>query len=171
MSGDSCHSVNVEASIASFNEGKFVFVAYSHGSPSALVSTADQMGYLNSNNSHLFGCSLVYTNSCYSALELKDSLINSNCYAYVGYKGKVRLPDSVEDEDIFITCENKGLVHFLNTSDTLTESVKLMIDYYWEQYYRYIEEDNFVTAGILRHNVDLLVIHDERSITKHDLYN
>lgn len=160
INGQDCHPAAVEAAITSLQEKPFVFVGYSHGKHDALVSTAAQDGYVNSKNAYCFGTSLFYTTSCLSARTLKQLLIESNCYAYVGYNDNIEVPVSAQDQRIFITCENRALVHFLTTDDTLTESVAVMEKYHKQQFNAYLESQEYVTGSLLMQNFSCLVFHD-----------
>lgn len=171
LNGERCQACDVETEISSFNQQAFILVAYSHGTANALFSSVTQTGYVTLTNAYYFGKSLIYTNSCLSALELKDALVHEKCYGYVGYDGEVELPDSIIDEEIFITCENKALVHFLNTDSSLTESVEVMRNHYRTQFNEYIEQDMFVTAGSLFRNLGHLVAYDSQELMRSHLEN
>lgn len=169
LTGHNCHADAIVAAISSFNQQPFVFVGYSHGSKTALISTVAQDGYVNTSNAYHFGTSLFYTTSCSSGLQLKDSLLISGCFAFVGYDDKVIVPENEEDQKIFIACENRALVHFLNTDDTLAESVAVMREQHKQQWDDYLNRDEYVTASLLLQNLDCLVWEDRGALRRKQL--
>ncbi|AMJ65955.1 hypothetical protein [Hymenobacter sp. PAMC 26628] len=169
ITGENCHSDAVVDAIIAFDQQPFVFVGYSHGNKSALISTVAQNGYVSVNNAHHFGTSLFYTTSCSSAVELKGKLIEANCFAYVGYDDKVIVPENEQDQQLFITCENTALVHFLNSDDTLAESVEVMRQRHWAQYNEFLNRDEYVTASLLMQNLDCLAWEDTGSLRRSQL--
>ncbi|WP_426582694.1 hypothetical protein [Mucilaginibacter sp. R-33] len=171
LNGDLCTATEVEKNITSFGGGKFILVAYSHGCEDALVSSADANGYIHAGNSYFFGSSLVYTNCCHSAIKLKDSLIGAGCLGYVGYDDDVRLPENEADDILFIACENSGLIHFLNTGDTLSDSVEVMKSKYRDQYKSFLGQKMNVAAAFLLRNLNSLTFHDDGSLTREILEN
>lgn len=163
LSGENCQPINVQDTIASFQESqqqKFILVAFSHGTADALISTYAPEGYINSSNSYFFGTSLIYTNSCFTGLSLMQSLIDNNCHGYVGYTGSVKLPESTEDQLVFIACENSGLIEFINSNNTLTNSISYMKSYYEVRIEEYFDNDMGITASLLEGNLKQLVFHD-----------
>ena len=133
LNGNKCTAEEVEKAVGAFNGNRFILVAYSHGCEDALLSNAEASGYLNMGNSYFFSSSLVYTNCCHSGIRLKGSLIDAGCFGYVGYTDEVRLPKNEKDEILFIACENSGLIHFLNTGDSLSDSIEVMRRKYLDQ--------------------------------------
>lgn len=168
LDGGNCSAQKLQDAITSFNGMAFILIAYSHGKPDALLSFIEPDGYVTSNNAYYFGQSLVYTNSCHSALQLKNELIKSNCLGFVGYEDIVRVPENSHDEKIFIACENKGIIHFLTTNDSLLESVQIMKDYYQQEYSKLANRD-FVLASKLLRNMEALVVDGNYALTRNDL--
>lgn len=168
LDGGNCSSQKLQECITSLNGQAFIFIAYSHGKEDALLSCIEPSGYVTTGNAYFFGQSLVYTNSCHSALQLKNELIKSNCLGFVGYEDIVRLPENSDDERIFISCENRGIIHFLTTNDNLFESVQIMKEYYQEEYVRLASRNFFLASRLLR-NMEALVIAGNFNLTKNDL--
>ena len=171
LNGELCTASQVENAITSFNGQKFILIAYSHGCDDALISNVEQYGYISTRNSYFFSSSLIYTNSCYSGIKLKQSLIESGCLGYVGYMDEVRLPENEEDDILFINCENSGLIHFLNSGSTLTESMKVMENKYLEQYEDFVKREMNVAAAFLLHNLNCLTFYDRELLTRNSLEN
>ncbi|QEM12217.1 hypothetical protein [Mucilaginibacter rubeus] len=171
LNGDLCTSAEVEKTIGTFNGGKFILAAFSHGCEDALTSTADGSGYVHGGNSYYFGSSLVYTNCCYSGIKLKDSLIAEGCLGYVGYNDEVRLPRNPDDDVLFIACENSGLIHFLTTGDPLTASVEAMKTKYREQARSFLDQKMNVAAAFLLRNLNCLTFHESGTLTRDTLEN
>lgn len=171
LNGDLCTSEEVGKAIASFQEGRFILVAFSHGCKEALLSTAAENGYVSNENSYLFSTSLVYTNCCYSGVTLKENLIDAGCFGYVGYTDTVRLPQNEDDDILFIACENRGLIHFLTTTESLAASITHMKTNYLEQYKAFVDQDMNVAAAFLLHNLNCLTFHDEVDLTRQMLEN
>lgn len=167
LDGKNCSSQRVQEAISILDEKAFIFIAYSHGKEDALISYVEPSGYVNTGNAYFFGKSLIYTNSCYTARQLKGTLLACNCVGYVGYEGEVLLPENPNDEALFIACENKGIIHFLTTNDTLAQSVNVMKNYYEEEYDKLAYRD-FVLASKLLRNLEGLVIGGNHDLTKND---
>ena len=165
LNGPLCVAAQVENAITSFNQEKFVLIAYSHGTEEALISAAALDGYVTTNNSTFFATSLVYTNSCMTGLKLMASMAAAGCYGYVGYTDVVKLPYNEEDDILFIACENKGLVHFMTTEDSLTDSVEMMRKQYRSQYDEFRSQQMNVAAALLLHNLGCLTYYDPDSLT------
>jgi len=147
LNGYLCTPVEVEKAIVSFDQQRFILVAYSHGTEDTLFSTAAGNGYVSLANAYQFATSLVYTVSCWSGVKLKHELIKHGCHGYVGYVDRVKVPENETDELLFIECENKGLVHLLTTGASLTESVEEMKRYYRKQYDELIDQEMYAVAG------------------------
>lgn len=167
LSGEDCSSQKVQEAITALCEEIFIFIAYSHGKEDAFLSTIEPYGYVTPQNAYFFGNSLIYTNSCYSALSLKKVLLESKCLGYVGYEGEVLLPSDTKEEILFIACENKGIIHFLTTDDTLFQSVRVMKDYY-EATYDDLATRDFVLASRLLFNKEYLVVGGNDQLTRND---
>jgi hypothetical protein len=169
ITGQDCHSDAVVAAISTLDQQPFIFVGYSHGNKESLISTVSQNGYVSLDNAYHFGTSLFYTTSCSSALQLKGKLLEENCFAFVGYDDKVIVPENEHDQQLFIACENSALVHFLNTDDTLTESIEVMRQRHLQQWNEYLSQDEYVTASLLLQNLDCLSWEDAGSLRRSQL--
>jgi hypothetical protein len=156
LQGNDCTAEKVQNSITSFTGAKFILAAFSHGRQEALVSSAEANGYVHAGNSYYFSSSVVYTNCCHSGAKLKEYLINAGCIGYVGYTDVVRLPRNEDDDILFIACENSGLIHFLNTGASLTESVTFMKSKYLEQRRDFLNKKMNVNAALLFRNMNCL---------------
>jgi len=170
LQGNDCTAERVQNSITSFGGAKFILAAFSHGRPDALLSTAEANGYVHVGNSYYFSSSVVYTNCCHSGVILKEHLINAGCIGYVGYTDIVRLPKNEEEDILFIACENSGLIHFLNTGASLTESVEFMKSKYLEQRQAFLTKKMNVTAALLFRNMNCLTYYDD-GVTREILEN
>jgi len=169
LNGNLCGPADVESAIVSFNQERFILVAYSHGSEETLFSTVASNGYVSSTNAYQFANSLVYTNSCWSGVKLKEELIKEGCFGFVGYTDLVKLPYNEEDDLLFIECENKGLVHLLTTDSSLTESVEEMKKQYRKQYNEFVDQQMNVSAALLLHNLGCLTFYDYHGLTRSEL--
>ena len=166
LNGNLSTADEVQTAIGSFDGRRFILVAYSHGNPAALVSSVAADGYIHSANSYFFSESLIYTNSCYSGTTLKNNLIAAGCGGYVGYTDEVRLPENEEDDILFINCENSGLIHFLNSGDSLSASIKVMIQKYNDQYNAFVANNMNVAAAFLLHNLRCLTFYENGTIDR-----
>jgi hypothetical protein len=101
---------------------------------------------------------------------LKDKLIEAGCLGYVGYTDKVRLPKNEEDDILFIACENSGLIYFLNTGATLTESIDFMKSKFSEQRNDFLNRNENISAALLYRNLNCLTYHDD-GLTREALEN
>lgn len=167
LNGEDCSSQKVQEAITALSEQAFIFIAYSHGKEDALFSCIEPDGYVSMRNAYFFGKSLIYTNSCYTALQLKSALLESHCLGYVGYEDRVRVPENSADEALFIACENKGIIHFLTTNDTLSQSFLVMKNYYQDEYDKLVYRDFLLASRLLR-NQESLVIGGNLDLTKND---
>lgn len=166
-----CTAAEVEQSITSFDGGKFILVAYSHGCEEALISNVEKTGYVHAGNSYFFGSSLIYTNCCHSGVKLKQFLIDAGCFGYVGYEDEVRLPRNINDQMLFIECENSGLINLLSSDDSLTDSIVVMKNKYSDQYNIYINDQAFMAAALLQHNMNCLTYYDNGALNRAALEN
>jgi hypothetical protein len=168
INGENCTKNRLQEAITSLREDSFILIAYSHGREDALYSSAEPNGYVTSENAYYFAKSLVYTNSCHSAKMLKQYLIDSNCFCFVGYQDIVRVPENSKYEHIFIECENKGISHFLTTGDSIFESVQVMKEHYIVQS-RILSGKDFLLASRLLRNMEAIDIGGDAAITINNL--
>lgn len=164
-----CSRDNLEVAITNLYESSFIFIGYSHGESDKLISSHSPDGYLTFANSYFFSKSLVYADTCHSGLELKDSLINNGCFAYIGYNDELLLPDNPNDESLFIDCQNKGIVHFLTTDDTLEDAFNAMKIVYNDTV-DFLSQKDVLLASRLRKNSARLVIAGNKTLTRNDFF-
>lgn len=170
LNGDLCTADELQKAITSFEGKPCILVAFSHGTDDALLSKDEMERYLHKANAYYCNSSLVYTNSCYSGVVLMQDLIDEKCAGFVGYDDEVRLPENEEDDILFIECENSGLIHFLQTQDSLTQSVEVMKNKYREQYDNFLSKEMNVAAAVLFHNLNSLTFYDG-NITRQNFEN
>ena len=129
-----------------------VFVAYSHGTSSSLVT--DNGDYVSSKGDlDLFSGSFFYTVSCHSATLLGHKLVEEGCLCYIGYKKEFH---SWLGYRWFQDCANHGLFIFLKGLGSY-DAFSDMKNYYNDA----IDEasiENPLAAASLRYNRDALVI-------------
>lgn len=166
LDGNNCTAENVEHKISSFEGKKFILVAFSHGTEDSLKSSVEDTPYIHPENCYFFGSSFVYTNSCYAGLKLKDELASAGCLGFVGYNDEVRLPKNHEDDILFIECENSGLINFLNTENSLSESVEVMRSAYKRQAKQFLDKKMNLAAAFLIHNLNSLTFYETGTLTR-----
>lgn len=116
--------------------------------------------YLTTDNAYFLSNSLFYSNACFVGKELAHRLIVENCHAAIAYEDEVNYLPSYEN--YFVECENFGIIHFLNSRETLELSMSKMIDYYNVKIDE-LHTMNFIAASLLTNNRDnLIILGDEQ---------
>ena len=122
------HSLNEAAiSLKVPAAGKFLFLAYSHGSANQLLSKGVNPYISDTINTHLFKQSFFYTCSCSTAIILGQSLIDNECASYIGYKDKFTVWDY--NRPPFVECANFGYKLFLQGENIETIIAKMKDKY------------------------------------------
>jgi len=132
--------------------GKFLFLAYSHGSENELLASGIIPYISDTINTTLFRQSFFYTCSCSTGKRLGQSLIDNECSSYIGYKEKFQVWDY--NRKPFVECANHGYKLFIQG-----ESVDVIITKMKEKYNEHISNYNndFFGAAILLANKNALV--------------
>ncbi|QQS30685.1 MAG: hypothetical protein IPM47_07075 [Sphingobacteriales bacterium] len=142
---------NIENKISDFNGSPFLFIAFSHGLPDALINNSER--FICTENAYFFGKSIVYTFACHASIELGEALINEGCHAFLGYDKEVH--HVVGYECVFIECICFALQSMID-GENIGTAIKLMQDKY--TYYIDIFDDtgDFILLYNLRKNRDSL---------------
>lgn len=138
---------------------EYIFVAFSHGSSSALWGREVpyiQAGYNLSN----FYNSILYTFACSAGISFYPELIKNNIPAYYGYKSKAWASTNKLLIDVFVRCAVKGIISFLS-GRTLKEAADDLLT----EYTNSIQEtrkmfglNNPVSAALLKNKQALAII-------------
>jgi hypothetical protein len=133
-------------------DGKFVFLAYSHGSENELLASGAIPYVSDTINTTLFRESFFYTCSCSTGMRLGQSLIENKCSSYIGYKGKFEVWDY--NRQPFVECANHGYKLFIQGENIESIIIKMK-----EKYDEHIANYNndFFGAVILLANKKALV--------------
>jgi len=68
---------------------------------------------------------------------------------------------------LFIACENKGIIHFLSSNDTLGQSIAVMKSCFQDEVDKMRNRD-FVLASRLSFNQGYLTVGGDNNLTKKD---
>lgn len=136
--------------------GKFVFLAYSHGSDSELLAGGIAPYISVTLNISLFKNSFFYTCSCNTGKRLGQSLIDNECISYIGYKEKFEVWDY--NRTPFVECANYGYKLFVhgNNVESIIEQMKAKYDEHIANY----TNDFFGAAHLLANRNALLALGD-----------
>lgn len=164
--GLNCTENYVLEQINSFDEEIFGFVGLSHGNNSQLLTENDI--YVDVNNLVHFEKTLFYSTACSTGEILGKTLIDNNCFSYVGFIEESYA--SYEDfYDIYIECENYCLKEFLLSSNTIEQSFNNMIKHYNDKVLELVNKDEILVAMELSGNRDIFVLYGDTTLTKLDL--
>lgn len=136
--------------------GKFVFLAYSHGSDSELLA-GGVTPYISENlNITLFKNSFFYTCSCSTGKRLGQVLIDNECISYIGYREKFEIWDF--NRSPFVECANYGYKLFVqgNNVESIIEQMRAKYDEHISNY----NNDFFGAAHLLANRNALLALGD-----------
>lgn len=151
-------SVFIDMKLASVD--RFIFLAYSHGSPKTLYGVET---YLSADGDlKKFADSFFYTFSCETGITLGKSLIDNKCKMFIGYQAKAYVVTT--HFDLFAECSNHGLVWFFKGENSKSAFAKMkdnMTDKIDLTY-----KTNYMVASVLRGNRDNLIYHgDDADVT------
>ncbi|MFN8263253.1 MAG: hypothetical protein U0T07_07005 [Chitinophagales bacterium] len=132
LNGLSCHQVEIAGRIATFANQPFIFIGISHGKEGCLHTSNHQI--VDMANITQFTNSFFYTAACKTAITLGQQLIDNGCLAYIGFKNNVGVIDMEEYHEIFIECENHGIIEFLNSNKTIEIVYNEMIEVFTKHY-------------------------------------
>ncbi|MGJ7033719.1 hypothetical protein [Niabella hirudinis] len=136
--------------------GKFVFLAYSHGSDSELLAGGTTPYISETLNITLFKNSFFYTCSCSTGKRLGQLLIDNQCISYIGYKEKFTIWDY--NRTPFVECANYGYKLFIQgyNIESIVEQMKAKYDEHIDNY----SNDFFGAAYLLANRNTLLALGD-----------
>lgn len=143
-------------SISVPENGKFIFLAYSHGSDSELLAGGVTPYISGTLNITLFKKSFFYTCSCSTGKRLGQLLIDNECFSYIGYKEKFEIWDY--NRSPFVECANYGYKLFVqgNNVESIVEQMKAKYDEHISNY----NNDFFGSAYLLANRNALLALGD-----------
>lgn len=132
--------------------GKFVFLAYSHGSENELLASGITPYISDTINIKLFKESFFYACSCSTGKRLGQSLIDNQCSSYIGYKEEFQVWDY--NRKPFVKCANYGYKLFLQG-----ENVESIITKMKKEYDKHISDysNDFFGSAILLANKNALI--------------
>ncbi len=157
-----CTNNSIDHYIRQFNGTPFIFVAYAHGSVGAIQ--INDVDYIHHQNAYLFSETLFYACSCLTAKELGRKLRENGCKVFIGYNQTITTGNP-QTEPIYYTCENAFLTHFLNTENSIQDSLKTMYDTYNDMRKHLVSDYGVFEAGILDNNLDAFeIICDEEDL-------
>jgi hypothetical protein len=154
---------NVLTAVQVANVTDFVFVVFSHGSPTALGRDCQDGVFIDTamGVSH-FARSLFYTFACSSGRTLGRQLVIDGCHSFWGYKDPAWVVHAFTS--LCVDCANYGFKMLLAGNDAQT-SYDMMLDKYTEAAdYVESETDSFLASYFLL-NRDNLVLHGKPSVT------
>lgn len=144
--------------------GRFIFLAYSHGSDSELLARGTTPYISETLNITRFKDSFFYTCSCCTGKRLGQLLINNHCISYIGYSEKFELWDF--NRPPFVECANYGYKLFVqgNNVESIIDQMKAKYDEHINDYnndffgaaHLLANRNALVALGDLTHNIDHL---------------
>jgi len=165
INGEVLNLEKINKSIDEFEDKRFIFIAYSHGSEYALLYSNQEKEYVSNSNISKFSNSFVYTWSCFAGKELGIELIRNNCSVFIGYDKQVIA--GTMDTNLFVDAANSGIIKFISGC-SIMESYYFMKDKY-TQIIDYFdnEKNDYVVASFFRKNRDaLLFLGEDISISE-----
>jgi hypothetical protein len=144
------------------NPNNFLFVAYSHGTDTALIAGGHPF-IEEGANSNLFSKSLFYSTACLIANRLGEDLISNGS---LGFVGNSRSVDAFNDErrTLSIQADNLGMKMFV-MGKPLGEAVRLMKSHYSERIMHFLKLGDFDTAGTFIDCRESLVLYGNPDLT------
>ncbi|KAA5821378.1 hypothetical protein FPF71_15990 [Algibacter amylolyticus] len=131
--------------------GKFIALAYSHGSENELLR--NNTPYISTDvNFDEFADSFFYTCSCHTGKLLGDELVNNGALNYIGYSDKFKVWGF--NMEPYIDCANYGIKLFFEKHCT-NDIVLMMKEKYTEHIDNY--ENDILGAAMLVSNRNCLI--------------
>jgi hypothetical protein len=159
-----CHSAYIDLKLSVYQDEPLLVIAYSHGLSHSI--RCNNVGYIHSDNVHLFYNSYFSTNACSSAKEL-GILFTGQQGIFIGFDKDVDalLDDTNGAKQISINCDNYGIKYsILKTEKTILETYDAMINYYNQK----IDSLDFFNASSLRKTRSALKIYGNETFKMQD---
>ena len=131
----------------------FIFLAYSHGSETELLKKGTIPYISEKLNIDKFKKTFFYTCSCKTGKSLGQTLVDNDCYCYIGYDEEFTVWDF--NRKPFVECANIGFKYFLAGNEG-GEVINLMKEKYDEAIDNY--ENDFFGAAHLLSNKNALIL-------------
>jgi hypothetical protein len=151
------------------NADKYIFVAFSHGSPDALWGQKEH--YIKAaNNLKNFYNSILYTFACKSAIYFSPELDSASIPCYCGYLDKAWASVHPQLENYFVQCAIKGIISFLHGKST-ADSMRDLIEEYncqIKETKKIYGEINPISAALLKNKQALRIIVYNKAMTIFD---
>lgn len=156
----------VENKLNELNSDLFIFVPFTHGNDSS--QSCNGINYANLENAKLYNNSLFYTSACLSGLILGHELVRSGGEAFLGYSNEILI--YFDYQDVFIECENYGLIQFMKNGISVNDIISVMYEKYTLESDKLLEggtEGIMISAQLIR-NRDALVYFGNCELVKED---
>jgi hypothetical protein len=147
----------------------FFFVAYSHGSQTALHSVSGRYVIEGINTTQFSNC-FFYSNACSVGDRLGSDLVNNGCHAFIGYKKEINKWIN-HTMPVFIECDNFGIKSFCRSDISAYEAYTDMYVKQTEEIDKLVESGDALAAADLRDARDSLIFYGVKTIKLTDLYN
>ncbi len=164
-----CNSVYIDIKIPSYNPNPFIFIAYSHGSETALHSGGNRYVEKYSNSQHFIN-SFFYTTACSVGKDLGHHLIELGCLAFIGYDRPINAYKQSERQEISKKCDNAGIMAFLSEDINIFESYQKMKNYYTQQIDKLEDVKDMMFAMDLIQARESLVCLGNRDLKKENFF-
>jgi hypothetical protein len=166
LSSDDLTHSKILTTVGSINHNKYIFINFSHGSPTALGKNYAGEAFIDiALGVGHFCSSLFYTFSCAAGMALGPQLINDGCLSFWGYEDEAQV--IIEYDIDFMTCTNYGFKMLLQGYDVQT-SYDLMMEEFDRKIDYYIDSD-FFAASTFSNNKEGLILHGSNTLTLTDL--
>lgn len=165
MDSRMCDSTAIQNQINKINSNKFIFIVYSHGNESALISNGK--AFISTANSNLFANSFFYSVSCLVGKDLGADLIKQGCLAFIGYKDEFQICRN--DYSVTAECAHIGIKMFLD-GETIRTAYDRMRSFYTHKLTKLVRFNDFINASSLRENRDNLVLIGNENLKIDDFH-
>jgi len=157
---ENCERETIETALSNYNNSKFLFVSFLHGSENGDAMLIANEKIVSSDNAYFFSNAFCYTFSCYCGKNLATRLLQNNVCVFWGYIDKAY---SVSDyEEDFAELAIAGLKHFFDGNSIEQSSLMLKEDTINK--IDKIYQENFFVASTLLHNLDSMIVRGDKSL-------
>jgi len=161
---DNCEREDVESILSAYNNSKFLFVSFLHGSKNGDAMLIANEKIVSHDNAYFFTNAFYYTFSCYCGKNLAARLLENGACVFWGYIDEAySMPDYEED---FAELAILGLKHFYN-GKTIDNAYNAVKEEYTNKIYELYKTDYFSAATLL-HNRDSMVVLGDKNLTVND---
>lgn len=161
------NGLNFQIQTESFNQNAFLFISYTHGTDTELLSNGSTPFVSDTLNSECLKNCFIYCFACNAGNQLGQVLIDNKALSFVGFKSELKIQRHFGAFESFIDCATSGIRYFI-LGDSLEISVNKMKSVYTDCVDLYYSKDMIVASWFMEHR-DSLVVLGKSDITIGDL--